>query len=208
MARKPSPKPKHVAHTNTGQKFERRAGKPNPNPASATPLAEMDRLRAAFDAATVPYIPAPIPHEATRVGRPSNYKPEYAQTVLDDAALGHTLGATCAVIGCSRQTLLEWAASHPEMGDAIARAKQIRQRFYEGHVIDIARRGGDSTRMSAIKLGLLNVGGEDWKERLTAEHNVTFSLAGLIDESMKLAPKVIEGQLIEQPKADGSDPQD
>ena len=62
--------------------------------------------------------------------------------------------------------------------------------------------------MSAIKLGLLNVGGEDWKERLTAEHNVTFNLGDLIKQSMALDGKVIEGQLIEQRKDDETEPHD
>ena len=116
--------------------------------------------------------------------------PSSAKTVLDDAALGHTLGATAALIGVARSTLSDWASVHPEFADALARAKGVRQRFYEGHLLDIARRGGDSTRMSAIKLGLLNVGGEDWKERLTAEHNVTFNLGDLIRRSMALDDKV------------------
>lgn len=197
MARKPSPKPKHVAHTKRGQKLERPKV-----PVSHTPLAEMDRMRAAFESATAPYVPAPLPPEARQFGNRVVYRPEHCQMILDDAALGHTLGATAAIIGVTRATLHDWAASNPELLDAIARAKSVRQRFYEGHAIDIARRGGDSTRMSAIKLGLLNVGGEDWKERLTAEHNVTFSLADLVKQSMLLGPpdpKVIEGEAVEVP---------
>jgi hypothetical protein len=91
---------------------------------------------------------------------------------------------------------------HPEFAEALARAKAVRLRFYEGHLIDIVRRGGDSTRMSAIKLGLLNVGGEDWKERLTAEQNVTFNLGDLIKQSMALDGRVIEGSLTGQSKSD------
>jgi hypothetical protein len=56
--------------------------------------------------------------------------------------------------------------------------------------------------MSAIKLGLLNVGGEDWKERLTAEQNVTFNLGDLIKQSMALDGRVIEGSLTGQSKSD------
>lgn len=202
MARKPSPKPKHVAHTKRGQKHERT---PRKSPSHQS-IAELDAKRLAFEAATAPYVPAPLPIEARQFVNRVTYRPEHCQMILDDAALGHTLGATAAVIGVTRSTLHDWVASHPELGDAIARAKSVRQRFYEGHAIDIARRGGDSTRMSAIKLGLLNVGGEDWKERLTAEHNVTFSLASLVKESMQLAqpdPKLIEGEVIEPSKDDG-----
>ena len=61
--------------------------------------------------------------------------------------------------------------------------------------------------MSAIKLGLLNVGGEDWKERLTAEHNVTFSWANLLAESLKPldAPSTvtIEGEVIKPDEGKG-----
>ena len=130
---------------------------------------------------------------ACKGGRPTAYEPEYCQTVLDDAALGHTLGATAARIGVSRSTLLAWVHRFPEFDEAVALAKCIRQRFYEGHFIDMARRGGDSTRMSAVKLALLNLGGEDWKERLSVGREVTFGLGDLIKLSTTLEGAGIGG---------------
>jgi hypothetical protein len=60
--------------------------------------------------------------------------------------------------------------------------------------------------MSGAKRGLLNVGGEDWKEGPAAEHNVTFSIGSLIEKSMKLAegpkPLTLEHAPIAKP-ADG-----
>ncbi len=192
MARKPSPKPKHVAHSRPAKPKSDR-----PLSASHTPLEELDKLRATFQSAVAPYVPEKLP------SKPRNsYNSDICEIVIAKAELGHTLGATCAFIGCSRTSLHDWAASHPELANAVARAKIIRQQFYEGHLIDIARRGGDSTRMSAIKLALLNVAGEDWKERLTAEHNVTFNLGDLIKQSMQLEAKTIEGQVIEPSKSD------
>lgn len=156
-------------------------------------LAQLDKARLEGDAYFAPYIPTAPAIVACKGGRPTAYKPEYCQSVLDDAALGHTLGATAALIGVSRSTLLDWVHRFPEFADAVALAKGARQRFYEGHFIDMARRGGDSTRMSAVKLGLLNVGGEDWKERLTGGREVTFSLGDLIKQSMELEGPMIEG---------------
>ena len=77
--------------------------------------------------------------------------------------------------------------------------------MYEGHLIDMVPRGGDFyANERGKKVGLINVCTDDWKERLTAEHNVTFSLASLINESMKLveAPKgeTIEGEVEKQRK--------
>ena len=165
-------------------------------------IAELDAKRAAFESHFEPYTPTLPATALRRIGAPTKYKPEIADKFLELSALGHTAGAIAAVLGVRRDTLNEWASSYPDFAEAFARGKGARQFMYEGHLIDIVRRGGDSTRMSAIKLGLLNVGGEDWKERLTAEHNVTFSLGDLIKQSMVLDGKVIEGQLIEQPKDD------
>ncbi len=156
-------------------------------------LAELDKARLEGDAHFAPYIPAAPAIVARKGGRPTAYRPEFCQTVLDDAALGHTLGATAALIGVARSTLLDWAGRFPEFAEAVALAKGARQRFYEGHFIVMARRGGDSTRMSAVRLGLLNVGGDDWKERLTAGREVTFSLGDLVKQSMKLEGPVIGG---------------
>jgi hypothetical protein len=167
-----------------------------------TPLSirELDEARLKSRSSFAPYIPKPAAFAANRIGRPSSYDRKYCRTVLDDAARGHTFGATAALIGVARSTLSDWASAHPEFADAIERAKSIRQRFYEGHLIDMVRRGGDSTRFSAVKLGLINTGGDDWKDKLTADHDVAFTLGDLIKQSMQLpvapAPAVIEGESI------------
>jgi hypothetical protein len=170
-------------------------------------LPQLDRARSESDSHFAPYIPEPLAIVAHKFGRPTQYKSELCQVVIDDAVLGHTIGATAALIGVARSTLSDWAAVHSEFAEALALAKGVRQRMYEGHLIDMVRRGGDSTRMSAVKLGLLNVGGEDWKERLTGEHNVTISLASLVEESMKLAPPVFDVTPQAQPDTDDG-PQD
>ena len=140
--------------------------------------------------------------EVRKAGRATLYRHEFCEAVIDDAALGHTLTATAALIGVTRQTIYDWREAHPEFADAIERARSLRQRFYEGHLIDLVRRGGDATRMSAVKLALVNCGGDEWKEKPIVETNLTFSLAGLIHESMKLVPapigQNIEGEVVEQ----------
>lgn len=149
-------------------------------------LPQLDRARLDAEPHFAPYVPEPPSFAVGKAGPPSSYDPKFCRTVLDDAALGHTLGATAALIGVARSTLLDWRSVHPEFADAIERSKQIRQRFYEGHLLDIVCRGGDSTRFSAVKLGLINVGADDWKEKLTTDVNATFTLASLVTESLKL----------------------
>ena len=85
----------------------------------------------------------------------------------------------------ARSTLLHWAAVHPEFAEAIAVGKAIRQRLYEGHLLDMVRRGGDNAQLSAVKLGLINCGADDWKERVTSDTRVTLSWANLLVESLR-----------------------
>jgi hypothetical protein len=110
------------------------------------------------------------------------------QTLIDAAATGLTLGAACAVIGITPDTMNEWKRIHPEFSEAITRAKSIRQLHYESQLAEMSRTGGDSSRFNAIRFALINVAADDWKEKLTSDYNMTFSLAGLITESMKLGP--------------------
>ena len=67
MARKPSPKPKHVAHSRPAKaKAEMNAMQAKPH----TPMDKLDEIRAAFQSHIAPYVPAPLPPEATRfIGR-------------------------------------------------------------------------------------------------------------------------------------------
>ena len=155
-------------------------------------LTEVRTVGGDLSAGYVAAMPSP---DARKIGRPTRYRSEFCEAVIEDAALGHTLTATAALFGVTRQTLHEWRQAYPEFAEAVEKANAIRQRFYEGHLIDMVRRGGDSTRMSAVKLALINVAGNDWREKLSAEHNVTFSLAALVQESMKLAASPIEGGL-------------
>ena len=80
-------------------------------------------------------------------------------------------------------------------------AKCIRQRFYEGHLIDMVRRGGDPARLSAVKLGLFNVGGDDWRDNLGNRSNGTVTLASLFAESVKPTATVTAGALPDEPVA-------
>jgi hypothetical protein len=82
----------------------------------------------------------------------------------------------------------------------VARAKISRQRYWESHAVDMSRNGGDSGRFQAVKMGLLSMGREDWRDKVDdkAEVNVTFSFSDLIRKSMQIEaqPKVIEGEKV------------
>ena len=148
-------------------------------------------------------------------GRPPVYRPEWCQIIIDDAAEGHSLTATCALLLCSKATLnlyldatdpITGEPSYPDLIDAVARAKISRQRYWESHAVDMSRNGGDSGRFQAVKMGLLSMGREDWRDKVDdgAKLEVTFSFSDLIKKSMKIAgekrsePLTIDAQPIDK----------
>ena len=126
----------------------------------------------------------PLP-ESFRHDFGAPYNPAICQHIVEHAKRGHTLTGTAAILGLRASTIINWAASNPELESALACAREVRQSFFEGELIDIAQRGGDATRFAAIKLALINAG-EDWRDRSEAAVSVQFSLAGLVAESLKL----------------------
>ena len=72
---------------------------------------------------------------ANKVGRPTAYKPEYVQELIDffnvdkDEGVLPLLSGFACKIGVHRGTLNDWAAKHEEFADAYARAKEHQERL-------------------------------------------------------------------------------
>ena len=158
-----------------------------------SPKKRSRRLALREAAALPPYVPE---MNLSPVGSPPPYDPRFCKAVLDDAALGHTLSATAALIGVSQETMTEWRARHPEFDDAATRAGPIRQWVFEAHLIDLVRRGGDSTRFSAVWFALVNAAPEDWKDKPAAEASINFELGAPVQQPLALEPAQIDGGLV------------
>ena len=89
---------------------------------------------------------------------------------------------------------------YPDFSDACVRARAIRARSFEGDLIDVKQRGGDSSRFQAVRFGLLNLAPDEYKDKTTTESTLTITLASLIQDSMKLVnapePVTIEGESV------------
>lgn len=64
-------------------------------------------------------------------GRPSEYRPEYCDLVIELGKLGKSVVQMACAIDVSRQTLYEWAETHEDFSDAFTRAKQWAQDWWE-----------------------------------------------------------------------------
>ncbi len=65
------------------------------------------------------------------IGRPTDYRPEYDQRIIEVMQEGASLVEFCAEIGVSRETPYEWARVHPSFSDAFTRARLLCQSWWE-----------------------------------------------------------------------------
>jgi hypothetical protein len=64
-------------------------------------------------------VPAHLKHPG---GRPSQYRPEYCQAVIDFTSQGFSLTAFAGSIRVAKDTVYEWIKVHAQFSDAVARA--------------------------------------------------------------------------------------
>lgn len=70
--------------------------------------------------------------EPNKGGRPSLYKPEYCDRVLELGRLGKSVAYMAAKIGVARNTLeMNWPAAHPEFAEALEQARLESQACWE-----------------------------------------------------------------------------
>lgn len=64
-------------------------------------------------------------------GRPTDYRPEYCETVVELGKLGKSKAQIAVALNCVRSTLDLWAQVHAEFSDAMARAREESLAWWE-----------------------------------------------------------------------------
>lgn len=65
------------------------------------------------------------------MGRPTKYKPEFCDTVVELGALGKSKAQMAAALGSDRATINRWCDEHEEFRVAIARARDLAMAWWE-----------------------------------------------------------------------------
>lgn len=73
-----------------------------------------------------------------KVGRPSSYRPEYCQLVIEHMKGGMSIASFAAAVGVSRETIWKWGKEHPEFRNACEVAKDTSQIWFERLALAIA----------------------------------------------------------------------
>jgi hypothetical protein len=66
-----------------------------------------------------------------RVGRPTKYDPAMCEDVIYYGSQGKSRTAIAALLGCGRNALWVWENQYPEFKDALTRASELSQLWWE-----------------------------------------------------------------------------
>lgn len=64
-------------------------------------------------------------------GRPTDYLPEYCDEVITLGKLGKSVTQIASTLDVHKDTVYEWAKVHPNFSDALSRARQESQTWWE-----------------------------------------------------------------------------
>jgi hypothetical protein len=101
-----------------------------------------------------------------KVGRPTSYKFEYCDAVIECMAQGLSLTAFAGTILVARSTINKWMEEHPEFSEATKVGQAARTLWLERGLY--ASDSGPKT--TAHIFGLKNSDPENWRDRVQNEH--------------------------------------
>ena len=148
-------------------------------------------------------VPAHYRDPNYRTGRPSDYRPEYCNLVVDLMRKeGLSLTAFAGEIGISRETVYQWIQAHAEFADAVARARAARVTWWE-RKLGRSRKGAET---SAAIFALKNADPTEWRDQKFTQVSHTVSVDMLTDQQLLaiasgVSPAdagVIEGEVVER----------
>lgn len=159
----------------------------------------------------------PLPDNIRNVlrGRPTGYRPEFCEKVIDLACEGYSLLGFCGVIGVSRSSVNEWLLKHPSFSEACERAATGRLWFWETTLIHVAKTGGTGSQGTVAIFGAVNAArtvdailANPWLHKAEIEHSGQISLSSVVDRMFErlnaLAKGDVKALTIEHDQGDAS----
>lgn len=101
-------------------------------------------------------------------GRPSLYRPEYCEQIVEHMSDGASILSFAAKIGVSRATIDNWAKEHPEFLGALQRGKSACAAWWESVGRNLAITGEGNAAM--VIFGLKNMAADEWRDKQQHEH--------------------------------------
>jgi hypothetical protein len=113
-------------------------------------------------------------------GRPSEYRPEYDEMVIEAMAQGLSLTGFAGMIRHGRETVYRWMSAHSSFRDAVSRGRAARTLHLERKLLS-ARYGA---QCSAAIFALRNAQPDEWKDVRSVQHEHQHQLTVLTDAQL------------------------
>lgn len=127
--------------------------------------------------------------EKARVGRPTLYKPEYCQMLIEHMARGGSFEGFAGTIRVSSEVLYDWIERHSEFLQAKKEGFAASRKFWEQTMADQAtgKINGSST---ALIFALKNRFPKDYRDR--TEQKVQAYVGDIESDPERLSPEQLE----------------
>jgi hypothetical protein len=119
-------------------------------------------------------------HYKRPVGRPSEYRPEYCDLVIEHMAQGYSLTAFAGLVRVAVDTVYRWIALHSEFSEAVSRARPTRVFWLENKLLHSTKHA----QVSAAMFGLRNAAPDEWRDVKYQEHSHTVKAESLTDAQL------------------------
>ena len=107
--------------------------------------------------------------------RPTDYRPEFCEMVVEWGKQGKSRTWMATELDVHRDTLYAWEKSHPEFSDALARAKQFEQRWWEDEGQGALRLQGYQSSMWSRSMAARFP--DEWRESTKQEQTVNGNMS-------------------------------
>jgi len=130
--------------------------------------------------------------EDNPVGRPSLYRDEYGDTIIEWMDKGYSLTAAASRLDVCRKTVYNWVDEYPEFAVKVKIAQAKRQFFLENRLLDAK----DGPVVTSSIFALKNAAPADWLEKTHTE--LTGKDGGAIETKASLDVSGLSDSVLEE----------
>jgi hypothetical protein len=122
-------------------------------------------------------------------GRPSDYKPEFCDLVIEAGKEGKTKAEMAALCDVDRATINNWMDEHPEFFRAVKRGLDHAQAWWEDKGRTATFGGVDGFNATSYIFQMKNRFAEDWRDKQDVSMDANIRVSGVEMKFVRPDPK-------------------
>ncbi len=135
------------------------------------------------------------------MGRPTDYKPEYCDQIVDLMEQGYSVTAAAGKMRVTRQTVYNWAEAHDEFFNALNLGRSLAAVWWEEKAIELASGKGEGNP-TIVVFGLKNRVADEWRDKREVDNTSSdgsmtpkgLDLSSLPADALEAIVKAADGQ--------------